>query len=283
MKRSVASVRCRNMKHTIRASAASLLLLLAASCLSAAELKQETLRAWDAYIQALDVERANRIAGKSPFLLVDESPELRQQVQRNGVAITNHDPRKVPQGMIHHWIGVIFLPNSTLDQALAVLTNYGDYSEVYKQLLKSTSVLERDGDNVELKAVAVQKVMSVTAAVSTDNQIHIVRPDSKRAYITSSATSVQEIANYGQANEHPFPENRRPGYVWRAVVHERVEERDGGVYVELETVALSRGIPIEFRWLIKPLTDELPRKIMADMLEDTRSALANGEDAASNR
>jgi hypothetical protein len=68
----------------------------------------------------------------------------------------------------------------------------------------------------------------------------------------------------------------------RTDVNERLEERDGGVYVELETVALSRGIPIEFRWLIKPLTDELPRKMMVEMLDDTRAALANGEYAASN-
>ena len=282
MERPFVSVKSRNMKCKIRASAASLLLLLAVRCLPASELKQETLRSWDQYVQALNVERESRIAGNSPFLSIDESPDLLRRVQGNEVVVTNHDPRRVPQGMIHHWIGAIFIPNKTLDQALGVLTNYPDYSEVYKQLLKSTSVLERDGDNVELKAVAVQRAMSVTAAVSTDNQIHIVRLDSKRAYITSDAISIQEIANYGQANEHPFPENRRPGYVWRAVVHERVEERDGGIYVELETVALSRGIPVEFRWLIKPLTNELPRKIMVDMLNDTRAAVADGEDVAAN-
>ena len=282
MKRLFVSVKCRKMKPNILASAAPLLLLFAVRCLPAAELKQETLRAWDGYIEALDVERANRIAGKSPFLSIDESPELRLRVKRNELVITNHDPRKVPQGMIHHWIGAIFLPNKSLDQVLGLLTNYGDYSEVYRQLLRSTSVLMDNGDNVELKAVAVQKVMSVTAAVSIDNQIHILRLDSKRAYITSNATSVQEIADYGRANEHAFPENRRPGYVWRAVVHERVEERDGGVYVELETVALSRGIPIELRWLIKPLTDELPRQMMVDMLEDTRAALTNSENVASD-
>jgi len=282
MKRPFVSLKSRNMKPKIRASAVSLLLLFAVRCLPAAELKQETLRAWDAYIHALDVERADRIAGNSPFLSVDESPQLRLRVKRNEAVITNHDPRKVPQGMIHHWIGTIFLPNKTIDEVLHVLTNYGDFSEVYKQLLKSTSVVERNGDDVELKALAVQKVMSVTAAVSTDNQIHIVRLDPKRAYITSNATSVQEIADYGRANEHPFPENRRPGYIWRAVIHQRVEERDGGVYVELEIVALSRAIPVEFRWLIKPLTDELPRKMMVEMLEDTRAALANGENVASN-
>jgi hypothetical protein len=45
------------------------------------------------------------------------------------------------------------------------------------------------------------------------------------------------------------------------------------VYVDLETISLSRGIPVEVRWLIKPLTDDLPRKMMADILDETRAAV----------
>lgn len=247
----------------------------------AAGLKPETLYAWDQYIQALDMDRENRITGNGPFLLMDESPDLQRRLQRNEVVVTKHDPRKVPQGMIHDWVGAMFIPNISLDQAMSVLTNYQRYGEVYNQLLKDCSVLERNGDSVELSAIAVQKAMSVTAAVETDNRIHIVRLDPKRAYITSNATRIQEIADYGQSSEHPFPDDRRPGYVWRAVVNERLEARDGGVYLELETVALSRGIPVEFRWLVKPLTDELPRRMMVDMLNDTRAALTNVETMAS--
>ena len=282
MKLLIASTKSRNLARRARTIAGTLLLLLSAKFLPAAEPKQETLRAWDEYIRTLDVERENRINGNGPFLRVDESPDLQRRVQRNELVVTNHDPRKVPQGMIHHWVGGMFIRNTSLDQAMSVLTNYPRYSEVYKQLLKNCSVVERNGDDIKLSVVAVQKALSVTAAVSTDNQIHIVRLDSKRVLITSSATRIQEIANYGQSSEHAFPEDRRPGYVWRAVVNERLEERDGGVYVELETVALSRGIPVEFRWLIKPLTDELPRKMMIDMLNDTRAALANGSNVASN-
>ncbi|MFZ1012880.1 MAG: hypothetical protein WAN28_06000 [Terracidiphilus sp.] len=264
-----------------RACVATLLLSLAARPLVAAGLKPETLYAWDQYIQALDMDRENRITGNGPFLLMDESPDLQRRLQRNEVVVTKHDPRKVPQGMIHDWVGAMFIPNISLDKAMSVLTNYQRYGEVYNQLLKDCSVLERNGDSVELSAIAVQKAMSVTAAVETDNRIHIVRLDPKRAYITSNATRIQEIADYGQSSEHPFPDDRRPGYVWRAVVNERLEARDGGVYLELETVALSRGIPVEFRWLVKPLTDELPRRMMVDMLNDTRAALTNGETMAS--
>jgi hypothetical protein len=104
--------------------------------------------------------------------------------------------------------------------------------------------------------------------------------------ITANSVRLEEIANYGQASEHSFPEARRPGYVWRALIVQRLEQRDGGVYVELETISLSRGIPVEVRWLIKPLTDELPRKMMSDILNETRTAVQQsvpGQEASDRR
>jgi len=124
-----------------------------------------------------------------------------------------------------------------------------------------------------LNVVATQRAFSVTAAVETDDQVQVVKLGPKKAYIASNAVRVQEIADYGQPTEHPFPEKRRPGYVWREVTFQRFEARDGGVYIEWEMIVLSRGIPAAFRWLIKPLTDELPRKMMVDLLDETRAAV----------
>jgi hypothetical protein len=134
-------------------------------------------------------------------------------------------------------------------------------------------VLDRDGDNAKVNVLAVQKAFSVTAAVDTDDQVQVVRLARKRIYMMTEAVRVQEIAEYGQPKEHPFPEGREPGYVWRSFVFQRIEERDGGVYLELETISLSRGIPVEVRWLIKPLTDDLPRRMMTDILNETRATV----------
>jgi hypothetical protein len=252
---------------------AILILLLSVALSKAAEPKRDTLRVWDDYIGSVNTSVAERNAGSRPFLWVDESSERQRRVHNGELVITNHDPRKVPQGLIHHWIGVMFVPNVSLDQVMRVLNSYDRYSEMYKPLIRKTSVVERDGDTVKLNVLAVQKAFSVTAAVDTDEEIRIARPDPDRVCITANSVRIQEIADYGQPNEHAFPEARRPGYVWRALIVQRLEQRDGGVYVELETISLSRGIPLEVRWLIKPLTDDLPRRIMADMLDETRAAV----------
>ncbi len=113
----------------------------------------------------------------------------------------------------------------------------------------------------------------MTAAVETDEEIQTARPSSNRVCITADSVRINEIADYGEPSEHVFPEGRRPGYVWRALIVQRLEQRDGGVYVELETISLSRGIPVEVRWLIRPLTNDLPRKMMTGLLDETRTAV----------
>jgi hypothetical protein len=252
---------------------AILLLLFSVVLSKAAEPKLDTLRAWDDYVVSVNTSMAERNAESRPFLWVDESSETRRRVQNGELVITNHDPRKVPQGLIHHWVGVMFVPNVSLDQVMRVLNSYDRYGDIYKPLIRKVSVIEQAGDTVTLNVVAVQKAFSVTAAVETDEQIQVARPTPNRVCITANSVRIQEIANYGQPSEHVFPDARRPGYVWRALIVQRLEQRDGGVYVELETISLSRGIPIEVRWLIKPLTDELPRKMMSDILDETRAAV----------
>ena len=252
---------------------AVLLLPMGVGVTRAAELKPDTLRAWDEYVTILNADVAERSGGSRSFLWVDQSPDTRRRVLSGELAISSHDPRRVPQGLIHDWLGVMFVPNASLVQVLRVLNNYDRYSEIYKPLIRKTSVIEQAGDTVKLNLVAVQKAFSVTAAVETDEEILTARPAPNRVCITANAVRIVEIANYGQPSEHAFPEERRPGYIWRALIVQRLEQRDGGVYVELETISLSRGIPVEVRWLIKPLTDDLPRKLMADILDETRTAV----------
>lgn len=252
---------------------AILFLLWSVALLRAEEPKRETLRAWDDYIGSINTSVAERNSGSRPFLWVDESSEARHRVLNGKLVITDHDPRKVPQGLIHHWVGVMFVQNVSLNQVMQVLNSYDRYSDIYRSLIKKTSVIEQAGDTVKLNVLAVQKAFSVIAAVDTDEEIQIARPAANRVCITANSVRIQEIANYGQPSEHAFPEDRRPGYVWRALIVQRLEQRDGGVYVELETISLSRGIPWEVRWLIKPLTDDLPRRLMADILDETRTAV----------
>src|SRR5271166_5847592 len=68
-----------------RTTLAILFCLLGAARSDAAELKQKTLQAWQAYVQTANLAMEQRAAGRSPFLWVDESPDLLRRVRIGGV------------------------------------------------------------------------------------------------------------------------------------------------------------------------------------------------------
>ena len=262
---------------------ALLFLILAPSLSKAAELKQQTVQAWETYVREVTTYMEKRVSGQSPFLWVDEKPDRVQRVRAGEVLVApvdSHNPHKVPHGLIHHWIGAMFLPNTNLDDVMRVLDNYDRYKDFYKPIVVRSKLVERTDDHEKVTLLMVQKAFSVTAAVEMDNEVRVVRPDANRAYSLSNAVRVQEIAHYGQPDEHALPEGQGPGYVWREFSVSRLEQRDGGVYVEMETIAMSRGIPVALRWMIKPLVEALPPKIMFATLNNTRDAVGEETQAA---
>jgi hypothetical protein len=263
---------------------AILFLLLAPALSNAIELNQETLQAWDAYVRAARLCMEKRASGQSPFLWVDEKPDRVQRVRAGEVLVAPVDsdsPHKVPRGLIHDWVGAVLLPKAKLHDGMGVLNDYERYQDFYRPMVVKSRLLEQTHDHEKVTLVMLQKAFSVTAAVETENEVHIVRLDAGRAYSLSTSVRVREIADYGQPSEHALPEDHGPGYVWRTFTVSRLEQRDEGVYVETEMIGMSRGIPLAVRWLVTPLAERLPRNILLATLQDTRDAVSKEIKAAS--
>jgi hypothetical protein len=267
-----------------RAELAILFLLLAPALANAAELKPETLQAWDAYVGAAKVRMEERARGQAPFLWVDEERDLARRVRAGEVLVEpvdSHSPHTVPRGLIHDWIGAVFVPKAKLDDVMGVLDDYERYKDFYRPMVVKAKLLEQTHDHEKVTLLMMQKAYSVTGAVETDNEIQIARVGADRVYSLSTSVRVQAIADYGQPSEHALPEDHGPGYVWRTFTVTRLEQGDGGVYVEMELIGLSRGIPLAFRWLIQPLAERLPRNMLVATLQDTRDAVSQEIKAAS--
>ena len=63
---------------------ASLLLVCAPAVSIGAELKNETLRAWEDYIQTVNSRMEERLHGGLPFLWVDGAPQGRRSLMEGG-------------------------------------------------------------------------------------------------------------------------------------------------------------------------------------------------------
>ena len=119
----------------------------------------------------------------------------------------------------------------------------------------------------------MQKVLFVTAAVQGDYETSYVQVNAKRWYSVSQSTRLQAIERFGQPDMVALPPDRGPGYVWRLYSLTKYEESNGGVYIEVEALGLSRGVPAMLRWLVDPIVEHLPKDSLRVTLQKTRDAV----------
>ncbi|HLH37636.1 MAG TPA: hypothetical protein VKX39_00695 [Bryobacteraceae bacterium] len=241
-----------------------------------AELSPATLKAWDEYISAAETCASHRLAAGNTFLWIDESPERAARVRKGDIVVSPasaHTPQRVPSGMIHDWIAGAFIPDTGIDRLIASLRQYDDYSEIYHPaVVKSAQLSESDRED-RFSLLLISKGIGKTA-VDGEFSSSFTRSGS-RAWRVARATRLREIDNYGQRGERMLPEDQGAGYVWRFYSVSRMEERDGGVYLETELIALSRDIPASIEWLVAPMIRRVARNALSAMLEDTRNAVLN--------
>ncbi len=261
-----------------------MLICLAAVPVEAAELKKETAAAFDRYI-GVSEKRIHSEARNGPFLFVDELPETRRvkayaQLRTGQVRVKQVDTKdeghriEVPDGRIHDWIGLLFIPNSSLAQTLAVVQDYDNHQNIYKPEIRHSKLLNHTGDNFKVFLQLYKKSL-VTVMINADFDINYERFGVHRAMSRSYSTRLAEVENAGQTDEHELPIDDAHGYLWRLYSYWRFEEKDGGVYVQLESIGLSRAVPAIIGWLVNPLLRSIPRGVISSLLGATRAAVSN--------
>lgn len=251
------------------------LLLVLGQTLSAVELRRETLNAFGDYVRAAEQRLAARVGGAQSFLWLDEPPALRQRARRGEILAEPWNARgdtPVNGGLIHHWMGAVFIPDADLSQVLALLRDYDRHYRIYQPEVVASKVLWRLGDRYGIYLRLLKKKV-LTVILNTEHEVTYYPLDATRWHSRSYSTRVAQVVNPGQAGERELPEGNDQGFLWRLYSYWRFQARDGGVYVECEAVSLTRDIPTGLGWLIGPMVRELPRQSLAATLESTRRAL----------
>jgi hypothetical protein len=247
-----------------------------AGWLDAAELDQQALAAWETYTTSAKLHTQERLAGNSPFLWVDEDPIRTRHLDSGEIVVEpigKGNPISVPHGFVHHWIGAAFVPGATIQDLSDVVGDYSKYSEIYRPTLIKTELLDSNGDEQKISIIWLQRALLVTAAFYTELDSNYVTLNSRQGYMSIYATRVQQIEHYGQRDEQRLAPDEGSGYVWRLATFARFEERDNGLYLELEVVALSREFSGATRFLLQPLLSRLPRQLLLSKVEQTRQAI----------
>jgi hypothetical protein len=256
--------------------AAILMVLTLHPATGAVTLKPETKAAWEVYLQAANAAMQARLQPGAHFLWLDEAPGRMEHVRTKGPyigPIGPHIPKKVPSGLIHDWLGAGFVPNVKIEDILRIVRDYDRYKNIYRPGVIDSSSHGTDGVKDLFSMLLMNKSVVAKTALDTECEVSYIRVDDQHWYGVSNTTHIREIDKFGTPQQRTFPEDTGTGLIWRLSSITRLEERDGGVYAELEAIALSRDIPAAFRLFVTPIVRRVSRDSLATSLHQTKIAI----------
>ncbi len=249
-----------------------------------AELKPATLQAFDRYVKATEERIDAELKRPGAFLYVDGLPEARRAATKAALSrgevymerLKMRDPSgremEAPDALIHHWMGAVFIPRATLKETLELVQDYDRHQEIYLPEVVRSKLVSRNGNDFKI-FYRLRKKKVITVTLNSDHDVHYYPLDDKRCYSRSYTTRIQEVADADTPKEHEKPVGKDGGFLWRLYSYWRFEEKDGGVYVECESVSLTRDIPTGLGWLIKPFITDIPKESLQMTMGSTRRAV----------
>jgi hypothetical protein len=264
------------------------MLLAASLCLlppaiAAHEPRPEALAAYHRYREKTQARMdSDLLAGQ--FLYIDRFPEARRQsidaqLRRGEFYLeqlrTLDDDKKisVPSGIIHHWVGVAFLPGATLEQTKSVLTDYDQQKDNYFPDVRQSKLISQNGNTSEVFLQFYTKT-AVTAVFNVNFSTEVTDYSTLRTQIRSCSTRVAEVENYGKPDERELRPADSHGYMWGLCTWWGIEEKSGGAYIQVEAIELSRTVPFALAWFVNPIIRNVPKTFLSHLLSSTRKAVA---------
>jgi len=260
-------------------------LLLCPARAHGAHLQPATAQAWEDYVQSANTRLEERLVPGNTFLWADESPERLARIRTGDVIVSpvGPNPKKVPSGLIHDWVGTVFVRNISLKEVLFLVRDYGRYKDWYQPGVVDSKVLSTSEGKDRFSMLLINKSVLLKTAFDADYESCYVQVDDRRAYSVSRTTRVQQIEDYGFPSQHVLQEGEGSGIIWRLLAITRYLERDGGVYVEFEAIGLSRDIPLSFRWFVDPIVRRVSRSSLETSLQQTAKAACERVDVGNHR
>jgi hypothetical protein len=248
-----------------------------------ANLKPATVSVFDEYVKLTQARNDAELQRGTNLLWIDSLSESEREqaylaLKRGEVKMQKLETRengekiRCPGGMIHHWAGAAFIPGAKLQDVLRVLQDYDHQAQYYAPDVQRSKIESHDGDHF-LVFLRFRRHKIITVVLNSRHDIRYFRDSETREHSRSSAVRIAEVENAGKNNEREKPPGEDGGYLWRMETWWRMEERNGGVYVQSEVVSLTRDIPTGLGWLIGPFVTSIPEETLTFTLDATRKAV----------
>jgi len=248
------------------------------------DLRPETVQGFNRYVEATESRIAKELTRPGAFLYIEGLPDPERSktlasIRGGKIYIEPLETRddsgaviQVPGGLVHHWLGAVFIPRATLGDVLKLVQNYDRHQDIYKPEVVRSRLVRHEGNEYQIfYRLREKKIITVT--LDTDHDVKYFPMDATHCHSHSASTRIAEVVHAGQPDEHEKPVGHDGGFLWRLNSDWRFEENGGGVYVEVESVSLTRSIPSGLGWLVRPFVTSIPRESLLMTLGATRSAV----------
>jgi hypothetical protein len=246
------------------------------------ELKPKTLEAFERYVRATEARIDQQRVQPERSLYIDSLPDPKRDGVKTVLAhgdifmerLVTRDASgreiEAPGGLIHHWVGDVFIPGVSLRHVLDSVQDYDHHENVYPEVVRSR-LISRDGNDFKI-ALRFRYTKIITVTLNTEHDVRYTELDPAHWYSRSASTRIVEVKNAGSRDETEKPVGHDGGFLWRINSYWGFVEHNGGVYVECESVSLTRNIPTGLGWLIRPFVTSIPRESLDHTLSCTRTA-----------
>jgi hypothetical protein len=186
--------------------------------------------------------------------------------------LTPADGTSAPGAMLHHWRGTAFVAGAKAEDFDRLLRNFDGYPKTFAPQVVAAKVISHNGDRMQASMRVKQKHL-LTVVMDTNYDIAFGRLDEQHRYSHSRSTRIAEIDSPGTPSERPMSDSEAHGFLWRLNTYWSYEERDGGLYMQIESASLTRSIPRGLGWAVGPFVESVPRESLEFTLRAAAHAL----------
>jgi hypothetical protein len=232
--------------------------------------------AFESYVQSLETRLMQQHQSPNGFVVSgDTAADTQARVRKGEMVVEGLTPAHGgnPDGaMLHHWRATAFAPGARAADLEQLLMDFATYPQVFAPQVLRGKVLSRQGDHMQA-VMRVRQHHVLTVVMDTTYDIMFGRLSPRDGYSVSRSTQVSEIESPGTAREHAMSAREEHGFLWRLNTYWSWAEADGGLYMQIESVSLTRDIPHGLGWAVRPFVQSIPRESLEFTLRAAGNAL----------
>lgn len=219
---------------------------------------------FNSYASTVESRLAQQHRTPNAFLVLD--PATLTRLHSGELLIEHLTTPTTPDALLHHWRATAFVPDATPADFERLLRDFTAYPHNFAPQIVSSTVLSRTPTDTLLRLRTRQHHV-ITVVLDTTCDVTFASLDPAHGYSISRSTRIDEIT------PAPVSSNQANGFLYRLNTYWTYEQRDGGLYLQIESLSLTRAIPHGLAWAVQPYIESVPRDSLVFTLTSARNAL----------